>query len=242
MLASSVMRLAYLGLAALAACSSGDGAVDATPVVDIDNGSCGDQLRFTGELLDWDSSDASFCGVNDADFATAAGMDGTSPNGRFDMCIPRDAAVTEVLVTAPAAAASQCATATPPFTINGIAVAKKAVILAGGFWSGRMFSMARQQTFFQAVGIAFDAGKAQVIVHVDGTPRAVALVATHGPTQAFSGTAWAPGETGREVFFPNVDVAPGGGSTALSVVGGAIGTGSIPLAPGKLTMVSVLAH
>jgi hypothetical protein len=77
------------------------------------------------------------------------------------------------------------------------------------------------------------------MVHVDGQQRAVAILATHGTAQAYSGTAWAAGEMGSDVFFPNVDVA--NGSTMLTVVGGAIGTGPIPLQAGKLTMVTVLA-
>ena len=85
----------------------------------------------------------------------------------------------------------------------------------------------------------FDMAKAHVMVHVDGQKRAVAILATHATAQAFSGTTWAAGETGSDVLFPNVDVASG--STMLTVVGGAIGTGSIPLQAGKLTMVTVLA-
>jgi len=227
--------------AAAGACSDGNGTpVDATPTVDIDNGSCGDQLRFTGELIDWDSTDASFCGVPNAEVEVAGGaMDSTAPNGRFDLCVPRDAATVALDVTPPATA-SGCITQPGTYTLPAIAVATKAVVLAGGFWSGRMITGERQVTFFQQAGVTFDAAKAHVIVHVEGTPRGVAIAATHGPAQAFSGTAWAAGETGKDVFFPNVDVASG--STSLMVVGGAIGTGSIPLVPGKLTMVSVLAN
>jgi hypothetical protein len=122
----------------------------------------------------------------------------------------------------------------------GIAVANKAVILAGGFFSIRTFTEARRTSFFQAAGLTFDPTKAQVFVHVDGTPRAVSIEAAHGAAQAVSGTTWGPGDTGHEVFFPNVD--PGGGSTMLMVAGGAIGTGSIPLAAGKFTYLAVLAR
>nr|MBA3821890.1 hypothetical protein [Deltaproteobacteria bacterium] len=124
--------------------------------------------------------------------------------------------------------------------LPGLAVANPAVIQAGGFWSGRTFTSARQATVFQMAGLTFDPAKAHVVVHVDGTPRAVAILATHGTAQAFSGTAWAPGESGRDVFFPNVDI--GGGSTTVSVVGGAVGTGSIPLQAGTITYATVLAN
>jgi hypothetical protein len=98
----------------------------------------------------------------------------------------------------------------------------------------------RQQSFFQAAGLQFDATKAQVFVHVNGTPHAVSLAATHDTAQAIVATTWAAGDTGKNVFFPNVDV--GGGTTTLSVAGGAIGTGSIPLIAGTITNVSVLVH
>jgi hypothetical protein len=56
---------------------------------------------------------------------------------------------------------------------------------------------------------------------------------------AVATNTWAPGNVGHEVFFPDVD--PNGGSATLSVDGGAIGTGSIPLAAGKITTLSVIA-
>src|SRR5688572_20016604 len=228
------MRCVLLVLS-ITACSSGGGdAVDATPVIDIDNGSCGDQLNFTGELVDWDSSTASFCGVNNAQLDGGGAMDNTAPNGRFEMCIPRSG-VTNVTITPPATP-SGCTGQPGTYAIPAIGVANSATILAGGFWSGRIFTSARQATL--ATGVTFDPAKAHVIVHVDGAARGVAIAATHATAQAYSGTAWAAGESGKDVYFPNVDVPPNG-STALSVVGVAIGTGSIPLQAGKLTMVTV---
>jgi hypothetical protein len=124
--------------------------------------------------------------------------------------------------------------------LPAIAVARKSVILGmGGAFSGRNFTTARRDTIFTEVGVAFDPAKAQVHVHVIGTPRAVSIAAAHATTQALS-TAWAAGDTGKEVFFPNVDV--GGGTTTLTVAGGAVGTGEIPLAAGKLTTISVIAQ
>jgi hypothetical protein len=223
-------------LAALAACGSGGGQ-DAS--VDIDNGSCGDQLRFTGELVDWES-DTAFCGIFDAKLEVVDGaMDSTAPNGRFDLCLPGNEAVTRLAVTPPAGS-SMCAQPPSSYDLPMIAVANHAVIRAGGFWSGRAFTVARRATFFQAIGAAYDPAKAQVLVHVNGTPRAVSLAAAHGPAQAINVMAWAAGDTGHDVFFPNVDV--GGGTTMVSVVGGAIGTGSIPLVAGTITNVSVLVQ
>jgi hypothetical protein len=217
-------------LVIICACSDDAAPRDAT-TVDIDNGSCGSMVRFTGEYVDWDSG-AAFCGIFGAQFQVQGGgaKSSTAPNGRFDLCIPADP-VTLIDITPPTAL-SQCTTppATVAYTLPGIAVANKAVILAGGFWSGRGFLMTRQ---------TIDPAKAQVFVHVNGTPRAVSLTASHGPAQAKTNDAWSSGDTGQDVFFPDVD--PAGGSTMLSA-GGATGTGSIPLVAGKMTNVSIIAN
>ena len=216
---------------ACSACSDdGGGGVDATPVVDIDNASCGTNLNFTGELIDADSTTATFCGVNNATFEGGGAMDSTAPNGRFELCIP-PSGTTMVTVT-PSATMSGCSSMPGTYTLPGIAVANTATIKAGTAWSGRMITMQRLATLVPG----FDMAKAHVMVHVDGPQRAVAILATHATAKAYNGTAWADGESGIDVLFPNVEAA---GSTTLTVVGGAIGTGSIPLAAGKLTMVNV---
>ncbi|MGE3458016.1 MAG: hypothetical protein AB7O24_23080, partial [Kofleriaceae bacterium] len=201
-------------------CGNGGETVDAMRFPDIDNGSCGDQLRLTGEYVDWDF-DASFCGINAAVWEEDGdgGMDSTAPNGRFDFCISRATTMTRVNITQPTAM-SQCTTPPSTYTVPAIAFVNHDVVLAGGFYSARAFTEARQATLFQAVGATFDPTKAQVFVHVDGTPRAVSLGAAHGAAQAVTATAWTAGTTGHEVFFPNVDV--GSGMTALTVAGGAI--------------------
>ena len=218
----------------ITACGNGGSSVDATPVVDIDNGSCGDQLNFTGELVDWESSVANFCGVNNALFEGGGAMDNTAPNGRFEMCIPRSG-ITQITITPPAAASS-CQSLPGTYTLGAIGVANSATILAGAFWSGRIFTMERAAS----LGVTLDPAKAHVVVHVDGPARGVAITATHAGAQAYNGT-WAAGESGTDVFFPNVDVPPNN-TTSLSVVGGAIGSGAIPLAAGKVTLVTVLTR
>ncbi|MBS1124051.1 MAG: hypothetical protein H6Q90_6279 [Deltaproteobacteria bacterium] len=209
------------------------------PIVDIDNGSCGDQLRFTGEYVDWDH-DATACGIEDALFQVAGdgAMDITAPNGRFDLCIP--SATTTTVEISPAITASQCTVPGSTYPLPAIAVVNKAVILAGALWSGRNFTIDRQQSLFQAAGLTFDPAKAQVFVHLEGPQRPIAITAAHGTTQAMTATAWAAGDTGHEVFFPNVDV--GGQTTMLTVTGGALGTGPIPLAAGKITTVTLIAN
>jgi hypothetical protein len=231
-------RLAATSALVLAACGGGGSSADAPP--DIDNGSCGDMLRFTGEYVDWDT-DAKFCGINMAVLEVQGGgaMDSTNPNGRFDLCIPSTAATTKLDVTQPAGN-SECTAVPSGYSIKTLVVANKAVILAGGFQSARAWTTDRQATFFSSIGQTYDSNKAQVHVHVDGTARAVSLSAAHGATQAIMTTTWAPGDTGHEVFFPNVDV--GSGTAMLTVAGGATGTGAIPLVANTITSVTVLAH
>jgi hypothetical protein len=234
------LRLTALTLLLVACGGCGDdgntGPVDAPITVDIDNGSCGDQLRFTGEYIDWDSSDAAFCGIFDALFEVQGGngsMDNTAPNGRFDQCVSGTDAVTLLDIT-PSADPSQCTTPASTYPLAGVAVANAAMVRAGGAWSGRNFTADRQAS----LGVTLDPAKAHVFVHVDGPARTVALAAAHGDAQTFSGTTWGPGDTGTEVFFPNVDV----GTTALSATGGStVGTGEIPLEANKVTNVTLKA-
>lgn len=232
--------LVGLGAACGACGDDGNTPIDATPQPDIDNGTCGAQLRFTGEYVDWDT-DASFCGIFDARFDAQDGSatDNTAPNGRFDVCISAGVEQLNFNVT-PSATPSQCTVPPSTYPLPGLVVANKAVILTGTLFSGRNFTIDREATVFSNAGTTFDATKAQLFVHVEGTPRAVSISAAHATTQAVVDTTWAAGDTGHEVFFPNVDV--GGGTTELSVTGGAVGTGTIPLAAGKVTSVTVVVR
>ncbi|HWU91433.1 MAG TPA: hypothetical protein VN253_29400 [Kofleriaceae bacterium] len=208
-------------------CSDGT-SHDAMVPVDIDNGTCGDLVRFTGEYVDWDESGSSFCGVFGAMFRArdGGGMSSTAPNGRFDLCVP-DQPITLVDITPPAQP-SGCSSMPGSYSMPGIAVASKNVIFAGGFWSGRSFVVGRLTT---------DPTKAQVFVHVNGTPRPVSIGAAHGPAQTRTGTSWAPGDTGQDVFFPDVD--PSGGQTTI-MADRAIVPASIPLVAGTMTNVSIV--
>ena len=221
-----------LAVAGCAGCGGGSSSVDATP--DIDNGMCGSMLRFTGEYVDWDN-DMTFCGLPGSVF-NIPGVGPktlTAPNGRIDFCIPDQA--TTLLDITPPSTLPDCKVVSDPqlkYSLPGIAVANKAVILAGGSWSGRTF-IDRRETY--------DPAKAQVYVHIDGPAHAVSLDASHAPQiQAVATNMWAPGDTGHEVFIPDVD--PTGGSATLSVAGGATGAGSIPLVAGKMTTLTVITH
>src|SRR5690349_2716616 len=194
-----------LGAPGLAACGDDASSCDTHFTIDADNGSCGDHINFTGELVDWDN-DTTFCGVNNAlvQVQGDGAMDTTSPNGRFEgICLPNQA-VTLLDVTPPAGN-SVCTVPPSSYPVPGILVANRDVIQAGGFYSVRALTMARRDSFFTAAGFSFAPALAQVFVHVHGTPRAVSLTASHAPAQAVVDKAWAPGDTGHEVFFPNVD-------------------------------------
>lgn len=220
----------------LAACGD-DGPKDAS--VDIDNGSCGDMLRFTGELVDWDTH-TRFCGVKDASLEVAGGgaMDGTAPNGRFDLCLPASTKFDRLNITFDIAA-SQC-TATPsPYMLPTIIYADHGVIKAGGFYSARAITMARQPAFFTEIQQTFDATRGQVLVHVNGMnhPK-ITLAADHGASQTPTATGWAAGDAGTDVFFPNV--ALGTGTVKLQIAGGGTGETEIPVVAGTITNVAVI--
>ncbi len=233
MLRLTVLASLLVGCSACGDDGGDDVPTDATPVVDIDNGSCGDQLRFTGEYVDWDN-DTSFCGINEALFEVQGGqgaMDNTAPNGRFDMCI--DGSGTTLVDVTPTADPSQCTVPPSTYSLSGIAVANAAMLKAGGFWSARNFTADRQ-----AIGFTPDPAKGHVFVHIDGGSRTIAITGNHGETQAVAANDWAAGDTGHEVFFPNVDV----GMTTVSATGGAVvGTEQVPVAANKITYVSLKA-
>jgi hypothetical protein len=125
---------------------------------------------------------------------------------------------------------SQCSATPGSYKLPGLAVASKEVFLAGGAWSGRAFVMGRQTV---------DTTKAQVFVHVHGKPREVSIGAAHGQAQARSDSGWQPGAMGQDVFFQDVEV--GSGETTISAAG-AVVPEKIPLAPGTMTNVTIVAR
>lgn len=198
-----------------------------------DAGPCGAQLAFEGELVDWDSTDAAFCGVFGATVeAPGAAAKTTPPNGRIELCLA-DAPTTLVDVTPPTAA-SECTHPPSTYSVPGVIVADRAVLASGALISARSFTTARAPAF------GFDPAKAQVFVHVDGAAGAVSISSPHDPEQAFDGAAWAAGSSGVDVFFPNVDSTDG--ETEVRLAGGGIGTGPVELTDGAFTYVTVVAR
>src|ERR1041384_860740 len=88
--AAVLAALAILG--ANGACGGGGTQpADATP--DTPPGTCTD-TSFAGEVIDWDATNAVFCGVFNAKLTVrgqATRTDQTNPNGRFGLCIPHQA-------------------------------------------------------------------------------------------------------------------------------------------------------
>lgn len=213
-------RFALCALA-FAACSD-----DAQVFPDAPPDPCAPQMLVTGEYVDWDSTEASFRGVMGAKFtlqSDATKTASSAPNGRFIMpCIaPQDA-----LINVEPMAGSDY--------VPGVVVVNKALIQTGAMLSYRSFTTTRGADF------GFDAAKAGVFVHVEGTPRAV-TVAGAGSPFAFDGSSWAMGNTGQNVYFPGV--VPGiTGMATVSMSGTSVGTGSVPVSAGTITYLTILAR
>ncbi|HEV7558915.1 MAG TPA: hypothetical protein VGO00_25760 [Kofleriaceae bacterium] len=224
------MKLLSIAIAALIGCNGacgggGGGGVDAGPV------------SFMAEYVDWDSSSTgAFCGIFKATWTShddTAVTVTTNPNGRVTLNLP-SAPQMRIDITPPTGG-SECTTPTGQlYNIPGIAIVDRAVNDAGGEYSTRSLSTTRATAF------GYNPAKAQVMVHVDGTPGSVSLTGSHDATQAFDGSAWAAGDTGVNVFFPNVD--PSSGNESVGTSGSAIGTGSIPVVAGTFTYLSIIEN
>ena len=205
----------------ITACSDGSKKTpDAAPVL------------FTGEYVDWNSTDANFCGIFNATFTSreqTAVTDKSNPNGRFMLNLSLGTKVGLVDIT-PATTGSECLAGMPTYSLPGIAVADPAVIATGQIISTRNFTAMAATT----LGITPDAAKGHVFVHVDGTQSAVSGPAA-GMTLSWNGSAWAAGSTGVNVFFANVAA----GMTDVTMAG-ATGNGTVPVEAGKITYVTLV--
>lgn len=246
-----IRLIAASGLLAVAACHtssarSRDGGPDAPgdgsgATVDAYAGPCGTRFfEFSGTFLDWDSTSASPCPIAGSKwtiyFDTRSVT--TDATGSLAICLaPNDPR----LDVAPPVASSSCATTPGAYTVPGIAIATRAVVDGGGVFVARAMTSARLASFFTQVGSSFDPGKGDLLVHVDGPPAAVTISSSHDTEQTFDGTGWGSGDTGEDVFFPNIDLS-GGNTTDVFVSGGAQGTGAVPLAPATITYMAVLTN
>src|SRR5476649_358102 len=86
------------------------------------------QLELQGEIVDWDETDATFCGVKGAKLTVRTDTtltETTPPNGRIDMMVPGDASVQIDVV--PPTTMSECATGIGLYTLPSIIVTGSAV-------------------------------------------------------------------------------------------------------------------
>jgi len=232
-----------LGLAFVAtlvsACGGGSSTPDAPPDTppDMMASGCGASLLFTGEIVDWDS--VGDCGVANATVTVRgqpAQTDASNFNGRFEVCVPQQGQTT-VDVTQ-SADASRCARVAGAYPVRGVFIADPAVINVNALsFSARAMTQARQDAMFTQIGQAYSAAKAQLVVHVAGTARAVSISSAHAASQRYDGNNWAAGDTGAYVFLPNVDP----GTTTITVTG-AVGPGSVTLEAGAYTYVTMIAN
>lgn len=175
---------------------------------------CGTQLLFTGEYVDWDSSQANFRGIFDTQVAAQSDPGDavtTAPNGRVILCLP--------------ASGGSVVTFTHPdylpvrYTVEPAAV--------DGPFSIRGLTPDRADALFTTeLSVTQDEAAAQVLVAVrsypGGTPVAGAQVSIGNQnvgsfTDTGDGT-YGPGDTlagGDFVLFANVETT--GGSTTVSV-------------------------
>ena len=66
-------------------------------------------------------------------------------------------------------------------------------------------------------------------------PEVVVISTTHDATQAFSGASWQAGDTGTDVFFPNVPV----GMATITGAAGTIGGGPVPIEATAITYATI---
>ncbi|MEZ4358841.1 MAG: hypothetical protein R3B48_01575 [Kofleriaceae bacterium] len=185
------------------------------------------EVFYTGELVDWVSTPATFRGVFDASFTVdgdAARTDQTSPNGRFELCLA-NAASTRVLIDATADSTYQ----------DGVAVVDLDVLKAGVTMSLRSFTTMQEAGFTPRLA----PGKAHVFIDVAGAARAITLSAAYEAAFAFDGTQWVAGTSGRAVFFANVE--PGAAAKA-TMSGRFVGGASVPREADRLSFVTVVGQ
>jgi hypothetical protein len=228
-----------LGLGSgLGACGGGnDTPHDAAP--DVPPGMCGAEATLSGEMIDWDSTETAFCGVAGAVWTVhgdASRTKTTPPNGRLAICLAHQAQT--ILDVTPPSSGSQCPGVSGTYPLAGVAILPDVVLAAGATFSVRAMVQSRMDSMSTQIGTPINLADGQLYVHVQGTPRAVSISTRHSPTQRFDGTTWAAGDTGSDVFFPNVGIDTG--PVTVSVAGDAIGTGSYTLEPGKMTYLTVV--
>ena len=208
----------------------------------IDAGMCSGGISFTGEDVDWDSTDTAFCGVFNATLkvrgsSDPAQSDTTSPNGRWVMCLPLQTPVTIDLT--PPTGNNPCATSPGSYGLKGIAVADaqvQAMLTGTDVFRIREFSTNRATGFYAQIGRAYDPTKGALMVHVVGAQHPVAITAVHDQVEKSDGTTWQAGDTGVDVYFPNIPV----GTTTIQAATGTTGAISVPIEANTITYATIV--
>lgn len=227
----------------LGACGGGNGTPhDAAP--DMPPGTCGAEAKLDGEMIDWDSTESAFCGVAGAVWTVrgdASRTKSTPLNGRLEICLAHQAqTVFDVTPSGGSGCPELMNMPMNTYPLAAVAIVPDAVLAAGAKFSVRAMMEIRMGTMSMQIGTPFNLADGQLYVHVDGPARAVSISTRHSPTQRFDGAHWAAGDTGSDVFFPNVGIDTG--PVTVSVAGGAIGTGSYTLEGGKMTYLTVVTR
>ena len=181
---------------------------------------------FTGELLDWDSTDAAFMGVPDAVFTVQGAptrTDTTAPNGRFELCIPDARVIVEVDA--------------PPAYLDGVIVIDQDEIESSSVVSLRAISAARTTTFYVERGLTYNPARAHILdAQIADTTDLSIDRPSDTPQSATVGgggvLTWSAASGGDLVLFPNVDV-----TQPNAVVSGDMSPHTVPLTAGEFTWV-----
>jgi hypothetical protein len=235
MLRPRLLAVPFLLAWSVAACSddsSGDpdAPIDAT-VDAVDAMGCGADYELTGEYVDWDSTTASFDGVEEAVWTVrgdTARTARTAPNGRIILCLARGATVNIDVVHMPAGAAEY---------VSALFVADPAVLsVSGGIFSARGLKAAVADDRYDTItgGMAFSTTDGHLLVVKRGTPTALTVTgATSYVSDGVDDVTWTAGDTGTFTLFPNVAVG------TVTVGGTFTGPTTVPVEAGTLTIVPI---
>lgn len=232
------MRLACALLLAVAATGCADDAppaidaavdaIDAIDGPDPDAGPCGADFFLTGAYEDWDSTSASFDGIESAiwtvrDAPTRTFV--TNPNGRVELCVVAGDPSTIDVVT-------------PDYT-SAIYLADPAVFAPPGvfFFQVKGIRSAELGPFLQSLGVTLDPARGHALIQQQGTARALALTGggTGFAVDDSEDLSWAAGTTGGLVLFANVSP----GTATLSTTGAIVGPTALPIEAGKFTITTI---
>lgn len=247
-----LLLLATLGLSLSAGCGDDGGAqADARPIdaqdpadAAVDAGPdafvrCPGAVLFTGEYLDWDSSDAMFQGIFDAtvtDTSTNATAQ-TAPNGRWELCVPAGTAVAATITHA------------DRVPVRYVAAPE---VIAAGMVSTRGLTLQQVLDLHSAAGINLIGDRAMVLIEVRSHPG---LEPVQGATVDVTGSnqegtfsvdaAWdlqtgtTTGASGY-MFFANVTLGAGSASVTVTPPAGTtcVGPAQLPLAAGEISAAS----